>query len=805
MKIINKLTLRYLKENKKRTIFTILSIALSITMINAVGISLNSIMNYYRDTVIISNGSYHYRFITDNKDFFKMIEEDTQIKDYYYTNTNDYIDQKSQNYISLKKGDSTFYEKRNVKELLTEGELPTNSNEIVLSEQYLEDLDIGDKIRLKKVDGGNSQFEIVGFIDESKTTSYDRMFNALSYVDLNNGEYYTITIEDKELSNNIFTHAQNLQDKFYNKTDIQVNLSYNSSYLGSLGIFEEDSTSSFKIVYGLVSVILAIIVIASVVIIYQAFNLSMNDKIKYLGMLSSVGATPKQKRNSVFFEGIFLTLIALPVGFICSYIGMFVTFTYMNSLNVIKVTGAILQISFSLQYTLLTIILGILTVFISLIIPAIKLSRISVMNALKKDDEIKVKKSKLKVGFIQRKILRYNQQLALKNYKRQGKRSRVIVLSLVISMVLFITMYSFTSQMYKSIINNNTYGLYDISGMFAEDSPEINDYKKILDTNNKVESYFYYTKDYNLKAQLNQKYFAEKLADDGNGSACMSALDEQSFKKLCEQNNIEYIGEKQALVKGVSILTDGDNIAKTEYIKNPKDDLILKLEYMKYDGDQQYLVEAPLFESINYIEEDSYKLLDNGGYMLEIIVPLSYYTNFDDNTITGIEFCIKSDQHVELCEELKALGYSPYNQNEAYQDEIQTLLVVQIFVYGFICLMILFALLNIVNMMSASIDKRQKEFAMLLSVGLSSMGIKKMILYESLIYGLKTFLYGLPICILIEYIMYKMTNSNELFEVSYFAYIVSLIVVIIVMVLTFKVGLKKLNKQNIIEILKDDM
>ena len=103
MKIINKLTLRYLKENKKRTIFTILSIALSITMINAVGISLNSIMNYYRDTVIISNGSYHYRFITDNKDFFKMIEEDTQIKDYYYTNTNDYIDQKSQNYISLKK------------------------------------------------------------------------------------------------------------------------------------------------------------------------------------------------------------------------------------------------------------------------------------------------------------------------------------------------------------------------------------------------------------------------------------------------------------------------------------------------------------------------------------------------------------------------------------------------------------------------------------------------------------------------------------------------------------------------------
>ena len=114
MKIINKLTLRYLKENKKRTIFTILSIALSITMINAVGISLNSIMNYYRETIENRDGVFHYTFITKDQNVFQTIENDQQIKEYYYTNTIEYVDQKTKENLSLKRGDKTFYEKKNL-------------------------------------------------------------------------------------------------------------------------------------------------------------------------------------------------------------------------------------------------------------------------------------------------------------------------------------------------------------------------------------------------------------------------------------------------------------------------------------------------------------------------------------------------------------------------------------------------------------------------------------------------------------------------------------------------------------------
>ena len=79
MNIINKLTLRYLKSNKKRTIFTILSIALSVTLINAVGISLASIKEYYKDTIVFSRGTYHYKIITSNEKMFEIVEKDKKI------------------------------------------------------------------------------------------------------------------------------------------------------------------------------------------------------------------------------------------------------------------------------------------------------------------------------------------------------------------------------------------------------------------------------------------------------------------------------------------------------------------------------------------------------------------------------------------------------------------------------------------------------------------------------------------------------------------------------------------------------
>lgn len=799
MNIINKLTLRYLKDNKKRTIFTILSIALSITMINAVGISLDTVLKYYTDTVVSSRGSFQYRFTSSDPVFFEMIENDEQIKDYYYTNTVGYKDVDNQRYISLKRGDSTFYNKRNVDDLLIKGQLPLKPNEIALGKDYIEELNIGDTISLENQETKKENiFTVVGFINEYDTTSsFDQSFSSISYVDLKNGEFYSISIEDKDLSANIFTHSKDIAQQYENQTNKQVNLYYNSAYLGSLNIFEEGSSSTFLIIYSLVSIILAIIIIASIFIIYQAFNLSTHDKIKYLGMLSSVGATPKQKRNSVFFEGVVLTLIAFPIGLICSYLGMYITFSYLNTLELINETGASFHTTVSIEFLFLTIILTLITLFLSLIKPAIHLSRISVIDALRKNDEIKVNKKKLRVGSLTRKFVSFDKQLAIKNYKRQGKRSRVIVFSLVLSMVLFVSIYSFSSTMYKEVLGDNMTYLYDLNTFIRDEQADIDDFINVLNNNDKVDSYYYYTRDYNSKAYVDINDVSKIL------DCYIIAVDDTTFKNICEENQIKYQGNNQALINDFIYI---DESTEEIYNLGNEKNFLKKLKFEFYDNGESIMKEAPLFDSIDSIEKDTYRLFGKWNNVIEIIVPLSYYQSLDRNVSSSIDFCIKSKQYNELFDELTLEGYSVINVTQNNLSDIQSIQVFQIFIYGFICLMILFTLINIINMMSASIDKRQKEFAMLLSVGMSHRSIKKMIFEESLIYGLKTFIYAFPICVFIEYIIYYQIKTNDtIFSISYFAYIISFVVVMTVMYLTFKVGLRKFNKQNIVETLKDDI
>lgn len=801
MNIIYKLTLRFLKSNKKRTIFTILSIALSVTLINAVGISLASIKEYYKDTIVYSTGSYHYQIVTNNKKMFDIIENDKKIKDYYYTNTNTYTDYKYNLGVELKKGDELYFDKRNVENLLVEGSLPSNDKEIVIDQYYKKDYGykIGDVITLTKEDGKEDfEYTIVGFMNPSDGNWRDRYFNAISYVNLSNGEWYTISIEDKDESKSIFLHSRELEYQYEMITGgSDLSLRYNTSYLGVQGIFEEGSHSSFLVAYGLVGVIMSIVVVASVFIIYQAFNLSTHDKIEYLGMLSSVGATPQQKRNSVFYEGFILTGIALPIGILCSFIGMHVTFSYINTLNIIKETNAIIPTIIDFDTLIMTIILTIVTITLALVKPAIHLSRISVIDALKKADEIVVKKRKLRLNLISRKLLNFNWQLALKNYKRQGKRTSVIVFSLVLSMVLFISIFSFSKQLYDTMVNDTAYGLYDIT-VWTHEEEERNILNEYLKNNQDVDGYYMLFSDTSYKLTLNDDYFSSDYNGLMDIKLTTHVVDDETFKKICKVNKIAYLDNSHALIMGVAVNNAG--AYSYHHFKDIKADFIEKI--VLGNGKKETYVKP--FDRLTYISEDPYRIIKGYADSVEIIISESYYKQYYQDANNTLSHHIKTDEHTKMANDLTTLELSFYNYTESNQSEYEMILVMQIFIYGFICLMILFALLNIMNMMSASVDKRKKEFAMLLSVGMSHRDIKKMIFKECLVYGIKTFIYAFPVCIFVEWLMFRQVSSQLMpFTVSYDAYMISFIVIMGVMLFTFKTALNKLHKQNIIESLKE--
>lgn len=835
MKIINTLTLRYLQQNKKRTILTILCISVSVIMICCIGISLYSGKQFYKQFIEITTGSHHYQIVNNNKDIIHLIENDPEVKEYYFSSTSFYSYQNGKNEVSLtlKKGDYTYFEKENFDKLLVKGRLPNNYREIAISQKYLRNnnikKNIGDSIILKSQDDDKKEetFLIVGLINDYEAQSYHKKsFNSLSYIDLNDpAAYYTMYVIDKDVSTNIFTHCEKLNEKIDDilgqKSD-NPQIYYNSQYLGIQDIFEKDSQSTFLTLYNMVAILLIIIVFISFFIIYQAFNLSTNDRIQYLGMLSSVGATPKQKKKSVYFEGLILSFIAIPLGILISFIGMMITFYFINQLDAIQIMGVEIHANISFLYLLFVILLSFMTIFISLYLPARKISKISVIDSLKKNDEIKVKKHKLKTSSFSQRFLNISQQLAIKNYKRQGRRSKVIVLSLVISMIAFISIFSFGQRLMTVSHNANLLNLYDIE-MYI-DSSQIDDVTKLLNTHNKVDDVFYITGNVSVKAKIDKN----QIKIPKNQNIYDSQTDEYSFnliglsdnkrKELCEANGITYHDDLTLVYDGSFIDYDDDN-EETRYYQNRfetvnnhliKSPIYFEDVFYNEEGEKEQVnrIQLDSLTSFAAIQNDKYKSLygvDSRG-SLYMIVPIDYIFNQNIEYYQSLNGYMTSQQHVELTKELEDLGYSVEDRAQSVLQDRQIFLIMEIFIYGFVCIMIFFTMLNIINMMSASIDKRKKEFGMMLSVGMSPHGIYKMIWYESLIYGLKTFLYATPISIFIEWLLYNQIHiDGYAFSISYIAYIISFFVIMFVMVLTFQTGLNKFKKQNIIETLKDDM
>src|SRR5690625_6887960 len=91
------------------------------------------------------------------------------------------------------------------------------------------------------------------------------------------------------------------------------------------------------------------------------------------------------------------------------------------------------------------------------------------------------------------------------------------------------------------------------------------------------------------------------------------------------------------------------------------------------------------------------------------------------------------------------------NHHKIRQEEAQIILLISVFTYGFIALITAISVANIFNTISTSISLRKREFGMLKSVGMTPKGFNKMMNYESIFYGIKALLYGLPFSIILMF------------------------------------------------------
>lgn len=491
MNIVNTLTIRHLKQNKRRTLVTIIGVIISVAMVTAVATLGFSFLDLMKRQTIAESGEWHVLYHNVSKEQLAAIQNDDATKVVTITKDIGYApligaENSSKPYLFIQAYNALGFTHFPIQ--LSKGRLPQTDKEVVISEAIVKNAkvkyEIGDHLTipvgerfekgsdqpldqsepLRRKDGQmiesiqqitNKEFTVVGFIKRPvMEPAWFPGHTIISYIDENTikaTDRVNAAIVLKTVDHSLYEHAEQLA-KSNNIDSVQ----YNYRLLRYYGISKSE-------LFSISAIIMAVIIIGSISLIYNAFAISVSERSRHLGMLASIGATKRQKRNSVFLEGAIIGVISIPIGILCGLAGIGITFLFINSI----IQGALgttekLTLIITPMSLLIACVVSMLTIFISTFVPAMKASKISAIDAIRQTADVKLTRRAVKTSKLMRKLFGIEAEIGLKNIKRNKRRYHATVFSLVISIVLFLTVSFYTANLKQSIALSQEGVNYDI-------------------------------------------------------------------------------------------------------------------------------------------------------------------------------------------------------------------------------------------------------------------------------------------------------------------------------------------------------
>ena len=866
MNLYTSLTLRYLKENKRRTIVTIIGIILSTALICGIGNIFVSLMDHQIRETIANDGEFHATFYDIKKDDISTITNSAGISKSALSENLGYakLDKDDKYMIQIKEYDENAFKGYQIK--LKDGRFPSNDKEIVLSEESLKKSNkkIGDSISFnigKRVDeDGNSRegdllayenekiinatkkdFKIVGTIEKPgfEWNGSDAVVTGITYLDINNidknqdvnvsisvnkpTEIYEIA---PKIAKNLGLKLKDVSgDNYNNKQGIHYeNLSFNEHLLRLQGASVYSNINNS--IYMIIIIVTVLVVICTIATVYNAFSISISERKKQFGILNSIGATKSQIIKLVFIEAFIVSVIAIPIGIVCGTISIDLVFRFIqrffeNSF----IADMNLRVVYNPYIIIGSILIVLITIGISAILPAITAAKISPLEAIKNSSNLKI--GKVKDSKIVRFIFKTEGVLAYKNLRRNKKKFRITLFSLIISVVIFISFSGFmklfikANQVQSSQMN---YDLYLYKNGFAEDDKIINELKKVKGIEN-----FSINNEYSIGTnvgenninkgykELIEKYFTKENKNDeviydfsnslfffpGDEAISKLKLKTGKFDKetAIKENGIilrnksyyEELGKK-----GDVSLTNykvGDIIDAYEIGYDEKNDKeIIETVKLKVLATTEDLLPGQLSSSYMGLDFITY---DEVGQKLGFNINkgrMYISTNKEENTRKAIK---------EIAEKY---GYTVNDEIEYARKNEQSMMAMKVFVYGFVSVISLVSITNIVNTISTNINLRKREFAIIKSIGVTPSGFNKMIYLESLLYGALSLIYGIPIGMGITILMNKTLGDviNLGMVIPWNAIIISFVGIFIITFIASYIPMKKINKENIIDSIRQE-
>ncbi len=926
MNILSRVTWKSMWKNKTRTIVTIIGIILSAAMFMAVVTLGFSLHNYLLRGYIYESGDYYVRFSFSSQEQTQAMKEDERVSSVATAKIHGFTslpygeeEYAALDFFPLASVNSAYFSAMNVH--LSEGRLPQNSSEVVVSAQVLRRLEgagktaeLGNTVTLDfftDTSSGNAEGMEYDY-PEVEQREFSVTYTIVGVMeDVNNivehgyGLPCILTFQDggepDTLWNTLFAKTYKPSDAYLvAEEDYGGGRAVNNNVLLMLGATRYSNMNT--VIIGICAVLIAIIMVGSVSLIYNSFAISVSERTRQFGLLSSIGATKRQLHNSILFEGAVLCIFGIPLGILCGWGGIAVTLKLMegNIANLFAFGSFVpMRTVVSLPSILCAAIIGVVTVLISAAIPAKRATRIAPIAAIRQTEDYKVTANEVKVGKLTQSVFGLPGVMAKKYYSISRKKYRNTVISLCISVILFLSAAFFGNGLRDTAASSTGVHNYDflvytmdeeqqeilqelaqmegietvLLGSYTDQTilsledaeKELINYHELnthddnspIGGNLLINVTISYVEDKKLEAWLKQEGIdpapyldsvdplalvqelsATIYSEEGENTTRRTVTSYGIKDSVLElplyssdmqwKNSLGYedciVGDiltedglcyhivpediwMESQYNGLDILHDmtvGDF-----YLMRLEDDAV---SYYRYYPESREIAQEPAVTvpvertSIrlgarvdNMILADSYA----DFYSIELVMPLSAMPDGSAELQLGIN----AEGNVEAVRKLLDESELPYNDYIGEEQQMRgTLLLIDVFSYGFIILISLICVVNVFNTISTNIALRRRDFGMLRSVGMKTGELYRMMNYECLIYGTKALLFGIPIGLLACYGIHQvfLRAVGDGFKIPWSAMAVAALCVFLVVFASMFYAVTKLRKDNPIDAIRQE-
>jgi len=831
---------KYLKDNKKRTILTIIGIILSVALITSICTFILTVQNSMIENSKRSMGAFHVAITNVSEDEINKIQTNINVNSLGVMISKNAVPFIKDKNIELNYLNEAAFKLMNIN--LEEGQLPKSNNEVVIERWILryfdEEVKVGDIIKIQDEDGDEKDYTLSGIAKDDWQNQGEGISKAyLIKNDSNVKDDSTVLVEIKDEAD-----KQEVIKEVSNLVSSKSEVVQNKDLLRLIG--ESGNADMNKSLFMIVFIVIGIVVLATVVVIYNAFHISIAERMKQFGLLRAIGTTKKQIMNLVIREASIMIFIGIPLGVFFGIVAVYcIAFTFNKMSGLGEFSN--LKVVTSPFVLLLSSGIGAATIYVSAYLPARSAGKISPLMAISNQSLIK-KEKRNRSGKFLGKVFKIDTAMALKNVKRNKRRFYITVLSMAISVTLFVTFMSFakfSNNFSEKVTEDNdiAFNIYDngntekldvINNKLIEEVRNISGVGEVYKHYNSILTQGFVEesaipKEVRQWAAENRDEDLFKSKVDGKNKSKISvvfqAYEDNKLnvaKKYIKEGSIDnlkdgeviivrettFFGDKRSLIAPMANLKVGDDI------------LISDVEYS--DGQENFnSKELKKVKVAAIMDVQPFSDLDYQG-VLNVIGSKNTVKNIIEGNqqqmknfkVTDVGIKIKNESYLDKIDKsLKKIentnaGIGYYNKIESAKSEKAYKLQMSILLMGFIIVITLISAVNIVNTVTTNILLRNKEIAALKAIGMTRKQVRKMITFEGVLFGLYGGIIGSVAGTILAYILYNpMSNIRDFkFTLPWNSIIISIVAVIIMGYVSALIPLRRLSKQNIIDSIRGE-